>query len=293
MATGKLGNSGFPAQSGSPDERQAQMNRQPLALRTRSSFVSARLILCFAGFVVALSLSRTQAQSDWPDVGHDHQAQRYSPLKQINVQNVSRLAPAWTYPLTHQADGTGSRTIESVPLVVNGRMYVSWPFCHVAALDPETGRQFWQYTARNCPYRGPGLSSMRSAAYWSGDRVRGARILFGTEEGELYALDAKTGVPVEEFGAQGIVDLKTPEVMRGYTRMHYGLTSPPLVFQDLVITGSHIDDETARKRPAVDAHAWDHEAGKLVWTFHTVPRPGETGHDAWTGDSWRDVSGGN
>ena len=228
-------------------------------------------------FVVFVSLLPVHAQTGWPDVGHDHQAQRYSPLKQIDVQNVSRLAPVWTYRLTHEADGTGSRTIESVPLVVNGRMYVSWPFCHVAALDPETGQQFWRYTAPHCPYRGPGLSSMRSMAYWPGDKVRAARILFGTEEGELYALDAKTGVPVEEFGAHGIVNLKTPEVMKSYPRMHYGLTSAPLIYEDLVITGSHIDDETGSKGPAGDVRAWDVRTGKLVWTFHTVPRPGETG----------------
>src|ERR1700677_49317 len=109
------------------------MNRRPRALRTGPSCVSACRIIGLAGFAMVLSLLRVQAQSDWPDVGHDHQAQRYSPLKQINVQNVSRLAPVWTYPLSHEADGTGSRTIESVPLVVNGHMYVSWPFCHVAA----------------------------------------------------------------------------------------------------------------------------------------------------------------
>ena len=119
----------------------------------------------------------------------------------------------------------------------------------------------------------------RCAASPTGPETSSAppRILFGTEEGELYALDAKTGTPVEEFGANGIVNLKTPEVMRGYTRMHYGLTSAPLVYEDLVITGSHIDDETGRKGPAGDVRAWDIRTGKLVWTFHTVPRPGETG----------------
>ena len=244
-------------------------------------------------FVVFVSLLPVHAQTGWPDVGHDHQAQRYSPLKQIDVQNVSRLGPLWTYRLTHEADGTGSRTIESVPLVVNGRMYVSWPFCHVAALDPETGQQFWRYTAPRCPYRGPGLSSMRSMAYWPGDKVRAPRILFGTEEGELYALDAKTGTPAEEFGAHGIVNLKTPEVMKSYPRMHYGLTSAPLIFEDLVITGSHIDDETGSKGPAGDVRAWDVRTGKLVWTFHTVPRPGERGHEGWTGDTWKDVAGGD
>jgi glucose dehydrogenase len=242
--------------------------------------------------VLVLSL-RGNAQSDWPSTGHDNQAQRYSPLKQIDVHNVAKLAPAWTFRLQDEGNATGSRTIESVPLVVNGRMYVSWPFCRVAALDPDTGRQLWQYTASNCPYRGPGLSSMRSVAYWPGDKSRAPRILFGTEEGELYALDAKTGTSVEEFGARGVLNLKTPEVMRGYTRMHYGLTSAPLIYEDLVITGSHIADETGRKGPAGDVRAWDIRTGKLVWTFHTVPRPGEKGHDTWGGDSWKDVAGAN
>ncbi len=252
------------------------------------SSTSCLRIIAVALFV---SLLRVEAQTDWPDIGHDNQAQRYSPLKQIDVHNVSRLAPAWTFRLQDEDNAAGSRTIESVPLVVNGRMYISWPFCHVAALDPDTGRQLWQYTASHCSYRGPGLSSMRSVAYWPGDKVRAPRILFGTEEGELFGLDAKTGAPVEEFGVKGIVNLKTPEVMKSFPRMHYGLTSAPLVYEDLVITGSHIDDETGSKGPAGDVRAWDVRTGKLVWTFHTVPRPGEKGHEAWAGDTWKDVAG--
>ena len=93
--------------------------------------------------VLILSL-RGNAQTDWPSTGHDNQAQRYSPLKQIDVHNVAKLAPAWTFRLEDEGNADGSRTIESVPLVVSGRMYVSWPFCHVAALDPDTGRQLWQ-----------------------------------------------------------------------------------------------------------------------------------------------------
>ncbi len=95
----------------------------------------------------AVALLSVHAQSDWPVVGHDPQALRYSPLKQIDVNNVAKLAPAWTFPLKDGDNATGSRTIESVPLVVNNRMYVSWPFCHVAALDPDAGHPLWQYTA--------------------------------------------------------------------------------------------------------------------------------------------------
>jgi quinoprotein glucose dehydrogenase len=80
--------------------------------------------------------------------------------------------------------------------------------------------------------------------------------------------------------------------MKSYPRMHYGLTSAPLIYEDLVITGSHIDDETGSKGPAGDVRAWDVRTGKLVWTFHTVPRPGEKGHESWTGDTWKDVAGG-
>ncbi len=245
-------------------------------------------------FVVFVSLLPVHAQTGWPDVGHDHQAQRYSPLKQIDVQNVSRLGPVWTYRLTHQADGTGSRTIESVPLVVNGRMYVSWPFCHVAALDPETGQQFWRYTAARIVLTA--AQGCRPCEVWpTGQATRCAQRAFYSvrKRANSTRWTRRRALPVEEFGAKGIVNLKTPEVMKSYPRMHYGLTSAPLVYQDLVITGSHIDDETGSKGPAGDVRAWDVRTGKLVWTFHTVPRPGEQGHESWKGDTWKDIAGGD
>jgi quinoprotein glucose dehydrogenase len=95
-------------------------------------------------FAILLLLPRANAQTDWPDFGHDKGAQRYSVLKQINVGNVSLLAPAWTYPMKNEGDAQGSVNAESVPLVVDSHMYLSWPFCQVAELDPETGRQLWR-----------------------------------------------------------------------------------------------------------------------------------------------------
>src|SRR5205814_835628 len=140
--------------------------------------------------------------------------------------------------------------------VVGGIMYLSWPLNHVTALEPETGKVLWRYTAPG-DYRGNGLGSMRSLAYWPGDRRTPPRILFATEEGELYAVDAKSGTPVRGFGDNGVVNLKTTEIMNGFFNLHYGVTSAPFVFRNLVITGSHIVDETGSKGPAGDVRAWD------------------------------------
>jgi len=234
-------------------------------------------------------ISALQAQPGWPGYGRDKGAQRYSPLAQINTGNVSKLIPAWTFSM--QREGVPFRPSESIPLVVDGIMYLSWPFNHVAAIESETGKIIWEFVARS------GFSgrdgSMRSLEYWPGDAQSPPRILFATEEAELIALDAKTGKPVPGFGREGIVNLKTAEVMNGFPTFHYGVSSAPFIVGDLVITGSHIVDETGSKGPAGDVRAWDVRTGKLVWTFHTVPHPGETGHDTWQGDQWKNQSGVN
>lgn len=249
-------------------------------------FCAMALASCFA--------LPAMAQTDWPEVDHDKGAQRYSPLTQINVENVSKLGPVWTYSLTDEGGDSGRMSAaESVPLVVGNHMYVSWPYCHVAELDPETGRQIWEYTAPRCTYRGNGLQAMRSMAYWPGDKSEKPRILFGTEDGDLYALDADTGKPVAEFGVDGIVNLKTPEIMKDFPHEHYGLSSAPFIYRDLVITGCHLVDEMGSRGPAGDVRAWDVRTGKLRWTFHTIPRPGEVGHEVWTGDTWKNQSGAN
>ena len=114
-------------------------------------------------------------------IGHDKGAQRYSPLTQINTGNVSKLIPAWTFSM--KREGVPFRPSQSIPLVVNGIMYLGWPFNHVAAMDSETGKILWEFTARS------GFSgkegSMRSLEYWPGDAQSPAEILFATEEGEL------------------------------------------------------------------------------------------------------------
>jgi quinoprotein glucose dehydrogenase len=272
------------------------------------------------------------AQTDWPTYGYDAGGARYSPLKQITPANVNDLKVAWVYHMkpasapelmpadrgpggpppgggrpgqaqgsppdnaTAQARAEGVRPArrpsrflgsEVTPIVAGGLMYVSTPYSRVVALDPTTGKEVWAYTTPT----GSGVPSLRGVEYWPGDGTHASEVLFGTRDGLLIALDAKTGRPISSFGKDGVLDMRTPEIMQGAIR-GLGMTSPPLVFKNLVITGSAVP-ESPSDGPAGDVRAWDVLTGKLVWTFHSVPRPGETGHDTWRGDDWKSRTGTN
>lgn len=280
-----------------------------------TSLVKARAALAVLALAAAsLSGQGARAQTDWPTYGHDAGGMRYSPLTQITPANVAKLTPAWTYhmkPATpaaapppagasdaqRAAEGAGAPrgrgrfnrqpSSQATPLVVGGVMYLTNPYGKVVALEPETGRQIWSYDVA-----GPGQPSLRGVEYWPGDGKAAPEILFATRDGRLLALDAATGQPVAGFGDKGVVDLKTPEVMQGYTGGQYGLTSPPIVYRNLVITGSATQEFPAMGASG-DVRAWDVRTGKLAWTFHTIPRKGEFGRDTWAGDSGDGRSGAN
>ena len=247
--------------------------------------------------LAAMAVPALFAQNDWPSWGRDPGNQRFSSLKQINTSNVARLEPAWQYQM--RQEGRAVRLSQSTPLMVGGVLYLSFPYYHVVALEAETGKVLWEYTARG-DYNSPehrmhfnGLGSMRGLAYWPGDKQTPPQVVFGTEEGELYSLNAKTGKPNPGFGNEGVVNLKTLEVMNGFPNLHYGIASGVMIYKHLVFTPVHNADETGSKGPAGDVRAWDLRNGKLVWTFHTVPRPGEVGNETWLNDSWKNVSGAN
>ncbi len=239
--------------------------------------------------VVSLMLPALYAQNDWPSYARDPGGQRYSPLKQINATNVSKLVPAWSYQM--KKEGQQFRLSQSIPLMVNGVLFLGYPLNHVVALVPETGKLLWEFTGKS--EERTNLGSMRSLAYWPGDQQTPPQILFGTPGGEMYSINAKTGKPNPGFGNEGVVNLRTPEIMNGFRNIRYGMNSSPFVYKNLVFTGAHTIDETGSKGPAGDVRAWDLRTGKLVWTFHTVPRPGEMGHETWLGDSWKKISGAN
>ena len=238
----------------------------------------------------SVALPALRAQNDWPAWGHDTGNQRHSPLKQISASNVSKLVPAWTYAM--KKEGVPSRSAQSTPLMVGGILYLSFPFYRVVALEPETGKVLWDFTGPGKPGAGF-LGTMRGLAYWAGDKQTPPQILFGTDLGQLYSLNAKTGKPNPGFGNEGIVNLKTSEVMNGFPNSTYGISSAPAVYKNLVFTGGGPYDSRETRGPAGDVRAWDLRTGKLVWTFHTVPKPGEVGHDSWQGETWKGITGVN
>jgi glucose dehydrogenase len=215
------------------------------------------------------------AQTDWPSFGNDPGAMRYSTLRQIHTGNVERLQPAWTFR-------TGKPGSEAVPVVIGGVMYVTAPD-GVYALVPETGELLWKHDASPVALRG--------LAYWPGSGGLHPRVFAGNGP-YLLALDVTTGKPAPGFGDEGRVDLKKG-VLGDLQDARYALQSPPAVFGDVVITGCSNGEGSPTAGAYGDIRGWDARTGKLLWTFHTVPRPGEPGSETWPPDAWKNRSGTN
>jgi glucose dehydrogenase len=247
------------------------------------------------GFLLALSAAAL-APGDWPVYGHDPGGMRYSDLDQITTENVAHLSRAWTYHTGEMPARSGPRgqrqtAFETTPLVVKGVLYFSTAANRIIALEPESGRELWKYDPQ-ARHTGPiKYRAHRGVAYWPGDPKTPARILFGTLDGRLIALNAQTGVPVPGFGKEGQVDLRAGAAGQ-FPDSIYGVTSPPAICGDLVITGAEVPEGPGRG-PWGDVRAWNVRSGKLVWTFHTIPRPGEPGHETWQGDGWKNRTGAN
>ncbi len=228
------------------------------------------------------------AGTDWTSAGHDLGGQRYSPLTQIDKDNVANLQQAWSYHLTPAGYASRPRLVEVVPVVVGNTMYIASTYGQIIALNATTGAEIWKWTMPDSD-----TPSARGLSYWAGAKGAPATVVFGSRLGRLYALDAKTGQLAEGFGEHGVVNLKTPEVMQTGPNAIYNLPSPPVIYKNLIITGAGTPDGGPNYGPAGDTRAWDARTGKLVWTFHTVPRPGEFGYDTWTPEGAKNRSGVN
>jgi membrane-bound PQQ-dependent dehydrogenase (glucose/quinate/shikimate family) len=247
--------------------------------------------------VFLISFTSAVFAQEWRFYGGDAGGTRFSGLQQINRNNVGRLKRAWTYHMgetdrgSNETDGHHVVPFESTPLMVDSVLYFSTPSNRVIALDAETGQDVWQFDPQAEHVGQRRFFQHRGVAYWQSKNGDDRRILFGTFDGRLIALDARTGKPCRDFGEGGMINLRTG-VTDGYPGSEYSVTSPPVVYQDLVITGAAVP-EYPSKGPSGSVRAFDVRSGKLAWIFHTIPRPGEIGHETWQEDAWEDRTGVN
>jgi quinoprotein glucose dehydrogenase len=229
-------------------------------------------------------------RGDWPTYGGDLASTRYSPLDQINVANFATLEVAFRF----RTESLGPRpefNYQTTPLMVNGVLYLTAGSRRAAvALDAATGEMLWMHSI-NEGKRGdaaPRQLSGRGLAYWTDGTD--ARVIYVTPGYQMIALDARTGQRIPTFGTGGIVDLKRDNDQEiDELNGEIGLHAAPIVAKDTIIVGAaHIEGSAPRHYKAAigNVRAYDVRTGQRRWIFHTVPRPGEFGHDTWLEDSW-------
>jgi len=230
--------------------------------------------------------------ADWPAYGRDPGGSRYSPLGQVNRDNVKNLKVAWTYRTGDVGkEGVSARkaAFEATPILVDGTLYLSTPFNRVIALDPETGAGRWIYDPKIDLSVGYSEVTSRGVSTWldperKAGQVCRRRIFVGTIDARLIGLDAATGKPCEDFGKGGQVDLTRDVELRD--RGDYQVTSPPAVIGDLVVVGSAIGDNRRVDVESGVVRAFDARTGALRWSWEPIPRDAkDPARETWKGES--------
>ena len=230
--------------------------------------------------------ARSQAAAEWHHFGGDLGNTKYSSLAQIDRHNVTEIREAWRFDVTEVEAATGHRTrsFRVMPILANGRLFVSTQLNLAAALDPATGDVLWDYDpkAYELPTPTHGGLGNRGVAYWRGEGPRGTpeeRIFLATGGLQLVALDAATGETFSDFGNGGIVDL-SKGLGREVARNLYNLKGPVTVCRNTVVVGSIVSDVARRREnPPGHVRGYDVRSGDLRWIFHTIPQAGEPGNE--------------
>ena len=239
-------------------------------------FLIVPVLLATLSVAPASQQRRPAHPSEWPAYGGGPEQIRYSPLNQISNSNVARLAVAWTY------DTGESGGLQTQPLVIDGVLYGYTPTHKTFALRAGTGEHLWTFDSG---IKGRGAN--RGLMYWSS--ANDARVYAAVDQ-YLYALDARTGKAVPSFGDNGRIDLRLG-LDRDPKTQNVRLTSPGVVYNDLVIVGGRVGEGLPSSPGYI--RAYDARTGESRWTFHTIPHPGEPGYDTWSKDSWTYNGGAN
>lgn len=243
---------------------------------------------------------------DWPVYHGNDFSQRYSPLDQINADNVANLEVAWTFSTEHFGPTT-DYVNPSTPLAIDGVLYANVGSTrNVVALDATSGQVLWLYRYQEgerfeeAPRKGAG----RGVSFWTDGSNE--RVIDVSPGYQLVSLDAKTGMPDPNFGDNGKVDLYVGLRNADDPRFPFpdiGLSAPPFVMNDVIVVGAaHRTGGRPRSKANVkgDIRGFDVRTGELLWTFHTIPERGEVGYESWldegvefTGNAgvWAPISG--
>ena len=233
---------------------------------------------------------------EWRHFGADSGSTRYSPLDQIDRDNFDQLEVAWRWEsadvllkdLTDKTPGS----YRSMPLMIDGVVYIATNLGQVAALDPATGEELWRHDPRDWEIDQRGsLVQIRGIESWTDGEAE--RVLIATRGGRLVSIDTKTGRPDPEFGEEGVVDLMQG-LLPGRANRNMNWTAPVTVVADTIVIGGTIFDFPLRNNnPPGDVRGFDIRTGKLKWTFHAVPREGEPYIETWENESWRKMGNTN
>ncbi|MEX2044865.1 MAG: PQQ-binding-like beta-propeller repeat protein, partial [Opitutus sp.] len=242
-------------------------------------------MVCVLGALLLVSRAGA-ADRDWPDYLGDAANSHYSPLRQIDRSNVTRLQPAWTF---NTGDALPNSQIQCNPLIVDGVLYGSSPQLRLFSLDAATGREHWRFDPFAVGRDAGGGRGVNRGLVLVREGRR--KVLYYTAGPFLYAVDAEDGTLVRSFGEGGRVDL-----LQGLGRDVSGLsivaTTPGAVFRDLLIVSTRVGEGPGPSAPG-HIRAYDLNTGERRWIFHTIPWPGEFGHDTWPEGAWREAGGAN
>jgi quinoprotein glucose dehydrogenase len=244
------------------------------------------LFLSFLFFIASCSQTEKKYNT-WNSYGGSKENNHYSSLIEIDINNVSQLQPAWVFN-TGDADSIKHSQIQCNPIVVDSTLYLTSPTLKLFALHAGTGQKIWEFDPDSMSLNFV-LNNSRGVTYWT-DGKNDKRIFY-VASSYLHCIDATNGQLIRSFGDSGLVDLHN-DLGREVADLFVTATSPGIIYKDLFIIGSRVDEGAA----AAPGHirAFDVRTGKLRWIFHTIPKPGEAGYETWEDpEAYKHIGGAN
>ncbi len=229
-----------------------------------------------------------KTDGEWPVYGHDPGGQRFSPLTDINRENVKTLKVAWTFRTgdAYQPAHEKPTAFEATPLYVDGVLYIGTPLGRIIAIDPVTGKESWSYDPKIDKDAGYGDYANRGVSTWKSPTGKERRIFIGTIDARLIAVNANTGKPCTGFGDNGVINLRNGLRIAPRELSAYEETSPPAIVGSTIVVGSGIADNGSVNQPSGEVRGFDVVTGKLKWTWDPIPQdPHEVGADTWKNGS--------